>query len=126
AALFSGLLPMILFRVFMKITDHHPDRPAEPYGSDVLIENLDSLLAPEFGPFQHIMEYLFPQRTLHYEGHTYLGFSSIVLSLLFILCLPFIFKRMRHHREMFSVFVASLVLLFMALGLHNKIFDLLN
>lgn len=126
AALFAGVIPVILFRIFMKLTDHHPDRPTEPYGSEVLVENADSLLAPEFGPFQSMLEYLFPHRTQHYEGHTYLGFSTIILSVLFVLCLPFVFRKISRSKEMNAVFVASLVLLFMAFGLHNKVFSLLN
>lgn len=126
AGLFSGLLPLILFRIFMKFTDQHADRPTEPYGSDVLIENLDSLLAPEFGPFQGVMEFLFPNRIIHYEGHTYLGFCSILLSLVFLLSLPFVFKKTRFNKNMLAVFMASLILLFMALGLHNKVFAWLN
>ncbi|MBL7932633.1 MAG: hypothetical protein JNL60_12065 [Bacteroidia bacterium] len=126
SALFSGLLPLILFRIFMHFTDHHPDRPTEPYGSEVLIENAGSLLAPEFGPFQSLMEFLFPNRIVHYEGHTYLGFCTIVLSTIFILLLPFTFRNLRSHKEMAAVFIGSLFLLFMALGLHNKVFALLN
>ncbi len=122
----SGLFPLLFFRLFMMLTDHHPDRPSEPFGSEVLIENIDSLLAPEFGPFQGLMEYLFPNRIVHYEGHSYLGFMTIVLTTLFIVLLPFSFRKMRPHKDIFGIFLASLVLLFLAFGLHNKLFSLLN
>lgn len=125
-ALFAGILPLVLFKFFMVLTDHHPNRPEEPFGAEVLVENLDSLLAPEFGPFQSLLESLFPNRTLHYEGHSYLGFAIIVLSCLSVPLVLIYFKKIKFQVAMSSIFIASLFLLFLAFGLHNKLFDLLH
>src|SRR5688500_7991771 len=113
-AITSGLVPLILFKLFMALTDHHENRTIEPYGGDVMIENIDSMVAPVFGPFQHIMERFFNNRTQHFEGHTYLGFSMVILTLIFVVTVPFVFKKLRLKKEMLVIFVASLFLLFLA------------
>jgi hypothetical protein len=125
-AVVSGVLPMLLFKLFMLLTDHHVNRTTEPYGADLMVENLDSLLAPVFGPFRSLMEHLFPNRTGHYEGHTYLGFFTIFLSLLFILLLPFTFKKLQFRKEITVIFTASFFLLFISFGIHLKIFNALG
>lgn len=122
----SGLMPPILFKFFMFMTDTHVNRTTEPFGTEVMIENIDSLLAPVFGPFQKIMETFFPNRTGHFEGHSYLGFFTIALSSLLILIVPIRFKKLRLNKELLSLFIGSLFLLFVSFGWHLKIFERLQ
>ncbi len=122
-AVFSCLFPLVLFKVFMSVTDHHVNRTTEPFGAEMMVENLDSILAPVFGPFQKLMEYFFSGRTAHYEGHTYLGFFTILLSLCFLIVLPFAFKKICVKKEVFVFLIASLFFLFIAFGLHLKILN---
>jgi|GEM_PF-776645 len=122
----ATLLPLALFKVFMLLTDHHTDRTLEPYGADMMVENLDSILAPVFGPFQNFMEYFFLNRTAHYEGHTYLGFFTILLFLLFVIALPFVFKKIKVAKEVLVLAMAGLFFLLIAFGVHLKILNLLH
>ncbi len=122
----TGLLPILAFKVFMFFTDRHPDRTTEPHGSMKLIENLDSLLAPEFGPFQNIMQWLFPNRTDHLEGHSYLGLFSILLSFAFLILVPFFIRKMQIKKEMLALLVSTLVLLFLSFGWHHRLFQVFH
>ena len=122
----AGLLPLLLFKVFMSLTDHHQNRTSEPYGAKMMLENPDSVLSPVFGPFQNFLEQLFPNKTLHFEGHTYLGFFTIILSIIFILSLPFTFKKLKDNKEILAIFVSSIMMLLFSFGLHIYLLDLLK
>ncbi|MDI1354391.1 MAG: hypothetical protein PSX36_05715 [bacterium] len=118
-----GILPIVLFKLFMAVTDHHLNRTQEPYGKEAMIENLDSVLAPVFGPFKNFMSGLFPHPSQHFEGHTYLGFFTILLSLAFLLLLPLLVKRKTFQKEITAVFLSSLVILFISFGIHIKLMN---
>jgi len=122
-AIGACLAPPVLFKVFMSLTDHHPERTTEPYGAEMMVENLDSILAPVFGPFRKLMEYFFSNRTGHYEGHTYLGFFTILLSFCILIILPFNLKKLRVKKEILALLLASLFFLFIAFGLHLKLLN---
>lgn len=122
----TGLVPILVFKLFMYFTDRHPERTTEPHGSDKLIENLDSLLAAEFGPFQNFMQVLFPNRTDHLEGHSYLGFFTILLSFVFLILLPFYFRKMQIKKEFIALLLSALLLLFLSFGWHHSIFRFLH
>jgi hypothetical protein len=125
-SLFSGLLPLFIFKFFMLLTDHHLNRTDEPYGAEVMVENVGNLMAPEFGPFKQLMEFFFHNRTQHFEGHTYLGFFTILLTLLFLLGALFFFKKLAFDKRTLALLIASFFLLFFALGLHISLFKLLS
>ncbi|MCC6370092.1 MAG: hypothetical protein IT236_03700 [Bacteroidia bacterium] len=122
--LFVCVVPVILFKLFMILTDTHPNRTTEPYGLDVMVENVDSILAPVFGPFKTMMEIFFNKRPDHYEGHSYVGAFSILLSLLLMVLLATNFKKIKFRKEMLAIFVSSLILLFISFGWHTKFFGL--
>lgn len=121
-----SLLPLILFKVFMYLTDTHINRTTEPFGAEVMIENIDSILAPVYGPFQSLMENWFSNRTTHYEGHTYLGFFTIALTFLCIIVLPFIFKKIEVKKDVVVIFISSFIILLISFGIHLKLFDALH
>lgn len=125
-ATLHGILPVLLFKIFMKFTDEHKDRIAEPYGNKELVENLDTLMAPDFGPFAELMNGLFPNKVIHYEGHSYLGFFTIVLSVVSVFVMLILFKKASVKREISSLFIAAIVLLLISFGLHMQLLDMLG
>lgn len=122
----TGILPIILFKLFMFLTDTHLNRTVEPFGAEMMVENLASILSPEFGPFRRPMEFLFPQRAFHFEGHTYLGFTTILLAFLFIVTLPLSLKKLRLRKEISVILIASFLFLLISFGIHLKVFALFN
>jgi MFS family permease len=114
----NGIIPVGFFKGFMLLTDKHQNRPTEPYGSNALVENLDTLLAPDFGPFKEFMESLFTHKTIHYEGHTYLGFFTIICLLVFMLTIMFWFNKYRFRKELTAGLFAAIILLMIAFGWH--------
>lgn len=119
----AGLVPLVLFKVFMSLTDQHTNRTNEPYGAEVMVENLDSILSPEFGPFQKLMETFLSNRPGHFEGHTYLGFFTMVLSLIFVLTLPFYFRKIQLKKEALVLLLSGSVFLLISFGVHLKLFN---
>ena len=116
-----SIVPVVVFKLFMLFTDQHKNRTIEPYGSDALIENTASILAPDFGPFQTLMEAIFPNKALHFEGHSYLGFFTIILSLVLMVVSPFIYKKLKLKKELTALLISSFVLLLISFGLHNSL-----
>lgn len=123
---FSSLFPLLFFKVFMKLSDTHVNRPDEPYGLEVMVENAGSLLSPEFGPFQNLLSALFPERSQHFEGHSYLGFFVILLSVLLVLILPFYWRKIKWQKGLMPLFIAACFLLAIAFGYHHKILQALG
>lgn len=125
-ALTAGLLPIAFFKLFMALSDEHNNRTTEPYGNMALVENPASILAPDFGPFQHFLEALFPNKVVHFEGHSYLGFFTILTGTITILLVPFMFRKMHLRMEIKSLMVAAFVLLLLSFGLHSKVLEILH
>lgn len=119
----AGILPLIVFKLFMDLTDQHTNRTNEPYGAEVMVENLDSILSPEFGPFQTLMEFFLSNRPGHFEGHTYLGFFTSILLLVFIFSLPFYFRKFQFKKEAVVLLLAGFVFLLISFGLHLKLLN---
>lgn len=125
-AFIAGLLPLLCFKLFMMLTDRHPERPTSPYGAEVMVENLDSLISPVFGPFRGIMEVFFSDRPFHFEGHTYLGFFTVLLTCLSLLCLPVFYRKVRIRKDSSVVLLASLFFLLMSFGIPMKVMNYLQ
>ncbi|PBQ31609.1 hypothetical protein CNR22_07455 [Sphingobacteriaceae bacterium] len=122
----AGFLPLLLFKLFMTLTDQHANRTNEPYGAEVMVENPDSILSPEFGPFQKLMELFLSNRPGHFEGHTYLGFFTLLLLLCLILILPFHFRKIQIKKETVVLLFAGFVFLLISFGVHLKILNQLH
>lgn len=126
AALFTGVLPIVLFKLFMWVSDPHQNRTTEPYGNMALVENPSTILAPDFGPFQQALEFLLPAKVIHFEGHSYLGLMTILLGLTCLLLLPFKFRTLKIAPELLSLLVASFLLLMISFGYHSKLLSWLH
>lgn len=116
------IFPVALFKLFMVLTDNHTGRTTEPYGVDVMVENVDSLLAPVFGPMKTVMETWFNKRPDHFEGHTYLGLTSILMLLFFVIVFPFTLKMKSIKPSAIALILSSTVLLLLSFGWHNTVF----
>lgn len=117
----AAALPILLFSVFMKVSDTHQNRTSQPYGSEVMVENIASLAAPDFGPFKAPLEKLLPAKPFHFEGHSYLGIVSSLSSLLLLILLPFNYKKVNLKDASSLIFYASLFILLISFGLHQKL-----
>ncbi|MEI6020047.1 MAG: hypothetical protein WCR21_02880 [Bacteroidota bacterium] len=124
--LLAAIGPILLFKIFMVLTDHHPNRTNEPFGLNGMVENIDSILAPVFGPMKGFMEQIFHNRTLHYEGHSYLGFFSILMSIFFMIVLVFAFKKIQFNKFTLALLFAAFILLLISFGLHQKLMSWLG
>lgn len=122
-AIAASLLPLLIFKLFMLATDHKADRPVEPIGVNFMIENLHSLLSPDFGPLKDITEKWLTKKPGHFEGHTYLGAAVILSTLFLVLTLLLMRRKPAIERTTLSIFLSALVLLMLAFGYH---FDLME
>lgn len=122
----TGIFPILFFKIFMLLTDTHVNRTKEPFGVEMMLENIDSIVSPVFGPFKSFMEIFFSNRTQHYEGHSYLGFASIVLTLVLLILAPFLLKKIKLDKSLLSIFIASLFILFISFGWHLSVLNFLN
>jgi hypothetical protein len=118
-----GIAPVLLFKLFMALTDHHKNRTTEPFGLNEMVENLNSLLAPVVGPFRGLMEVFFLPRPQHFEGHSYLGFFIILVAILFLLLLPFTFRKLQVKKELLTMLAAAFILLLVSFGWHRKLME---
>lgn len=122
----TGLLPLLLFKFFMLLSDHHSDRPTEPYGAENMVENIDSIVSPTFGPFQTLMEHFFSDRPGHYEGHTYLGFFVVVTTMLFLVSLLIFFRKFVFKKELVALVISAFLFLLISFGVHLKVMALFH
>jgi len=124
--LIAGILPLVVFKVFMFLTDKHAGRPTEPFGAEVLVENIGSLLVPVFGPFQSFFTKIFPAPTEHFEGHSYLGAATLFTSVVFFITLPFIVRKKQFSSDVIALFISALLILFFSFGWHHHLLRFLN
>lgn len=122
----AGALPMILFKVFMLLTDHHLNRTQNPENVNSLVANMGSLLLPNYGPFQELLPKIFRVQPTNFEGFSYIGLFLIMLICVFLILLPFMIRKIKPAKETLSIFISSLFILFLAFGLHNDVLSALH
>lgn len=119
-----SMCPVALFKILLFFTDTHAHRPELPYGNTVLVENLRSLIDPEFGIFKNWARFL-SERPAHYEGHTYLGFGLIIWMLITIsACIVYKIKTL--NPLVWPLGLATVVFLILSFGYHLQILDGFN
>lgn len=126
SALCALLIPIVAFKSFMILTDSHSERTIEPFGGKTILETIDSLLAPDFGPFQNFLEHVFPNKIQHLEGHAYLGVSVIILFIAALGLLLFRRKKTELDLKTASMLLSAVVLLFLSFGWHTLLLDRLG
>lgn len=121
--LLNVALPLIIFKLFLFITDHHTNRPDTPYGIDDNVAKVTSVFVPTFGPFQHFMKQIFKTNDRSWEGYSYVGFFVNFLIAGFILLLIFQFKKISIHKSLLAVLIAAVALLLFSFGIQNKVLE---
>lgn len=122
----AGILPIVLFKLFMFITDKHAERTIEPQNIDALNAGLGSLVHSGFGPFAEELPKVFSIPASSFEGNSYIGVFLILVVLVSVIILFFLRKNVQWHKGILSVFIASLALLILAFGVHNTLLSALN
>ncbi|HEY0978353.1 MAG TPA: hypothetical protein VGE21_12850 [Flavobacteriales bacterium] len=78
----AGLLPMVLFRWILFLTDHHPDRTTHPSGFFDYMAEPDDLLFPQGGPVRGFWDDVTDHGIrLNWEGSAYIGLAAILVLL---------------------------------------------
>ena len=122
----AGLFPIVLFQLFMLVTDKHPQRPGEPFGSEEFISTAYSFLLPYNGPFKNILESVFGVHPAHFEGYCYLGFATLLYICIFIVLAVYAAKHLSVRKDILAIFISSLFFVLLAIGFHFKILDKLH
>lgn len=125
STILTCLIPVILFKLFMLLTDHHENRTLEPENINLLKAKTGSLVLPNFGPFREFLAKVFPVENSNFEGFSYLGIFLITLTLLFPVLL-LIFRKRCFSAQLIACLLAATFLLFMAFGWHNDLLALLG
>ncbi len=122
-ALTAGALPLLLFRIFMLLTDNHAGRPVMPSGHDKMITSPGSIFIPQEGAFKDIMTRIFPFDVPHWEGYCYLG---IFMILCLFVCIPLLvfMRKGKMNPLLVSLLISSLFMLALAFGVHNQCLSL--
>jgi hypothetical protein len=81
----ASLIPIVIFYLFVKITDIHSGRTTNPWGILESHAELSTIFLPSLGPLCIIKEYLFPGLIQTWEGWSYIGISTILALLFYIL-----------------------------------------
>ncbi len=71
--LLAAVLPLLLFRGFLWLTDPTTDRPLNPYGLLVYVSAPNTVFLPVFGKFHDWWQRHWPHDTSNYEGLSYVG-----------------------------------------------------
>ncbi|WP_139255158.1 hypothetical protein [Hymenobacter psychrophilus] len=76
--LVTGLLPLVLFRGWLALTDPVTDRPVRPYGFLDYTADPSSIFLPVLGPWHAWLQTYFPYREAAWEGASYVGLVGAV------------------------------------------------
>ena len=85
-----GIVPMVLFFLFMKLTDDVADRPTDPNGFFFYTASYETVFVPNHPPLFHMISQVIKVRHQQWEGWSYIG-AATMLILLFSL-FHFVFK----------------------------------
>lgn len=117
----AGLAPAVLFRVFLAVTDHHPNRAEVPYGADMWNLNWQGLLVPCYGPFSKPLASLFGGGPANFEAYLYPGVAVIGFAVVWLMLLPYTRKYLQPAPGILPLFIAATLLLLFSFGLHAAI-----
>lgn len=119
--LLAVALPIVLFQLWLHLTDGIPDRPANPYGFLVANATWQSVFTPSSGPLRPFWEAIFHSQEGSFEGTAYVGLVVTLVALLTVVRLLGQLARGRWRRALrpaepaalqASAWAAVLVLLF--------------
>lgn len=76
------VLPVLIFQVFMAMTDSVPDRPSFPYGFFEFRATLGSVFLPVMGPFWEAWNRFFHHKMAAIEAFSYVGLTATIVGVL--------------------------------------------
>ena len=120
----SSLIPLLLFKGFLWLTDPIQDRPSSPYGFFSHITYWEGIFLPQEGPIQSFIDQFADVRPVTGEGWAYVGFVGFLVLIFtlfrwgkYIVSRHFALLGLRSFpRSFFLAFWAGVLLLFFAFG----------
>lgn len=76
-----ALIPLILFKVFLSLTDGVNDRPESPYGFYNYKAYWESLWMPPYGPVRNLIQEFIEVRNVPGESIAYVGFWGFLVAI---------------------------------------------
>jgi len=121
----TGVVPILMFKLFMLVTDTHKNRPDEPYGVDIMgaAASPESVFTPSFGPFMHFLKSIVKSKQVEWEALSYIGIFPLFVMIISVIIFPFFLKRFRVRRELAALFITGLFFLFFSFGSHILLLD---
>ncbi len=120
----SAVIPTVLFKVFMILTDKHVGRTESPFGHTVHVADMQSMFVPSQGPFKSFLQGIYGSKIPDIEGLSYIGLLFPVLIILSGLILIYKFKSIQSTPKI--LFLASLLLLLFSFGVQNHLMEKFN
>jgi hypothetical protein len=93
----QGILPVILFFAYTKLTDTHTDRTTEPYGFLYFPANIESVFISTLPPFRHFLSQIYKIKQQNWEGIAYVGIVSLAVFLYLPVFLILHRKKLKAH-----------------------------
>ena len=79
----SSAFPIVIYFLFVKITDIHTGRTTNPWGILECHADPRTIFLPVAGPLNKLKDYFFPGIHQTWEGWAYIGFSTILMLLFY-------------------------------------------
>lgn len=114
----TALLPLLLFRSWLWLTDSVTDRPPNPYGFLVYMATPSGVFTPALSPLREIWAALLPAGDISFEGMSYVGLVGTGVALASILRVSqHVWRRRGHGLRLRQAMPASLYTSLWAAGL---------
>lgn len=120
----STLIPTILFKVFMILTDAHVGRTESPFGQTIHIANFQSIFVPRQGPFKPLLENVYGSQIPDVEGLSYIGLLFPFLIAASCLVLLMKFKSIQAPQKI--LFATGCLILLFSFGIQNHLMEAIN
>ncbi|HRD38684.1 MAG TPA: hypothetical protein PLC65_08635 [Bacteroidia bacterium] len=123
----QGITPLLVYFLFIQITDTKVDRPQNPYGFLYFTSNIETVFISVFPPFRHFLSQIYKIRGQNWEGIAYVGITSTIA--LFFMIYYFIRNKskcitvLKHHKQLnpfLLLFISSVPLLLFSMGIPFK------
>ncbi|MES2762039.1 MAG: hypothetical protein V4677_07530 [Bacteroidota bacterium] len=75
----QAIIPVVFYFLIVKLTDHHSDRNALPYGFFYLNSSIETIFISTHKPFRHLLSQLYKIKSQNGEGIAYIGIASLIM-----------------------------------------------
>jgi hypothetical protein len=123
----QAIFPSLIYLIYIKTTDIHPDRSSDPYGFLYFTAKIETVFISTLPPFRHILSQIYKIKGQNWEGIAYVGVTSL-LAILFSFFLVLkrrneilnAISRNSNYRTLFLLILSSFVLLLFSMGYPFK------